>query len=97
MIGDRADDSERWDQQLRERYGMERLAPHNVGRRNSPTPDGRPLRRSRRRWKSERFFAWWHNSRRLVTRWEYDAENFLTLLPLAGLLIFLRHLGLFMR
>ena len=92
MIGDRADDSERWDQQLRERYSMERLAPPNVGRRNSPTPDGRPLRRYRRRWKIERFFAWLHNSRRLVTRWEYYPENFLTMLHLACILIFLRHL-----
>jgi len=92
MIGDRAYDSERLDQQLRDRYGIELIAPHNVGRVNPPTQDGRPLRRYRRRWKIERFFAWLHNSRRLVTRWEYYPENFLTMLHLACILIFLRHL-----
>jgi transposase len=92
MIGDRAYDSERLDQQLRDRYGIELIAPHNVGRVNPPTQDGRPLRRYRRRWKIERFFAWLHNSRRLVTRWESYAENFLTMLHLACILIFLRHL-----
>jgi len=92
MIGDRAYDSEPLDQQLRDRYGIELIAPHNGGRVNPPTQDGRPLRRYRRRWKIERFFAWLHNSRRLVTRWEYHAENFLTMLHLACILIFLRHL-----
>ena len=92
MIGDRAYDSERLDQQLRDRYGIELIAPHNVGRVNPPTQEGRPLRRYRRRWKIERFFAWLHNSRRLVTRWEYHAENFLTMIHLACILIFLRHL-----
>ena len=92
LIGDRAYDSERLDQQLRDRYGIELIAPHNVGRVNPPTQDGRPLRRYRRRWKIERFFAWLHNSRRLVTRWEYHAENFLTMLHLACILIFLRPL-----
>ena len=92
LIGDRAYDSERLDQQLRDRYGIELIAPHNIGRVNPPTQDGRPLRRYRRRWKIERFFAWLHNSRRLVTRWEYHAENFLTMLHLACILIFLRHL-----
>ena len=92
LIGDRAYDSERLDEHLRDCYGIERIAPHNVGRVNPPTQDGRPLRRYRRRWKIERFFAWLHNSRRLVTRWEYYAENFLTMLHLACILIFLRHL-----
>ena len=92
LIGDRAYDSERLDEHLRDCCGIERIAPHNVGRVNPPTQDGRPLRRYRRRWKIERFFAWLHNSRRLVTRWEYYAENFLTMLHLACILIFLRHL-----
>lgn len=57
MIGDVADDSEPLDQRLRDSYGIELIAPHNVGRVNPPTQDGRPLRRYRRRWKIERFFA----------------------------------------
>ncbi|HZC43447.1 MAG TPA: transposase [Acidobacteriaceae bacterium] len=31
----------------------------------------------RKRWKLERLFAWMHNFRRLVTRWEYHIENFI--------------------
>ena len=58
---------------------MEMIAPHRMGRRNPPTQDGRPLRRYCRRWKVDRLFAWLHNSRRLVTRWEYHAENFLAI------------------
>jgi len=40
----------------------------------------------------ERLFAWLHNFRRLVTRWEFHAENFLTMLQLACAVILLRHL-----
>jgi len=92
MIGDRAYDSEKLDGNLLNNYATEMIAPHRMGRRNPPTQDGRPLRRYRRRWKVERLFAWLHNSRRLVTRWEYHAENFLAMLQLACALILLRHL-----
>ena len=68
------------------------IAPYNVGRVNPPSQDGRPLYRYRRGWKVERFFASLHNFRRLVTRWEYRAENFLAMLQLACALILLRHL-----
>jgi transposase len=47
---------------------------------------------ARRRWKIERLFAWLHNSRRLVTRWERHVDNFLGLLHLACARILLRHL-----
>ena len=63
LIGDRGYDSDPLDALLRERYGIEMIAAHRRGRR-APTQDGRPLRRHRRRWKIERFFAWLHNSRR---------------------------------
>jgi len=92
MIGDRAYDSEKLDQRLLENYATEMIAPHNVGRVNPPTQDGRLLRRYRRRWKVERFFAWLHNFRRVVTRWEYHAENFLAMLHLACMVILMRHL-----
>jgi len=39
------------------RYGIEMIAPYR-GVRRTPTHDGRPLRRDRRRWRVERFFAW---------------------------------------
>ncbi|HWG37104.1 MAG TPA: IS4/IS5 family transposase, partial [Verrucomicrobiae bacterium] len=40
----------------------------------------------------ERVFAWLHNFRRLVTRWEYHVENFLGMVQLGCLKILLRHL-----
>jgi transposase len=90
LIGDRGYDSDRLDAQLRTQYGIEMIAPNR--RRRRVTQDGRPLRRYRRRWKVERLFAWLHHSRRLVTRWEYHAANFLGLLQLACAQILLRHL-----
>ena len=57
MIGDRAYDSDRLDQQLRQQYGIELIAPHKSVRVNAATQDGRPLRRYPRRWKIERLFA----------------------------------------
>ncbi len=71
---------------------LQRLAEDLRDRSRPPTQDGRPLRRRRRRWKIERLFAWLHNSRRLVTRWEYHVDNFLGMLHLACARILLRHL-----
>jgi transposase len=90
LIGDRGYDSDPLDQLLRTRYGITMIAANRRGR--TPSQDGRPLRRAKRRWKVERFFAWLHNSRRLVTRWEYRVENFLGMLQLACARILLRHL-----
>jgi transposase len=92
LIGDRGYDSDPLDTLLRNRYGVELIAAHKRNRRRPATQDGRPLRRRRRRWKIERLFAWLHNSRRLVTRWEYHVENFLGMLQLACARILLRHL-----
>jgi transposase len=91
LIGDRGYDSDGLDATLRDRYQIEMIAP-NRSHRRIRTQDGRALRRYRRRWKIERLFAWLHNSRRLVTRWEYHVENFLGLLQLACAQILLRHL-----
>jgi transposase len=43
-------------------------------------------------WVVERFFAWLHNSRRLVTRWERHAENILGMLQLGCMRILLKRL-----
>ncbi len=43
--------------------------------------------------KVERFFAWMHYFRHLVTRWEYHIENFLGFVHLACLYLLLRHLS----
>lgn len=91
LIGDKAYDSDGLDERLREERGIELIAPHRSNRKRK-TQDGRPLRRYRRRWRVERFFAWLQNFRRLVTRWEYHADNFLGMLHLACILILLRRM-----
>ena len=91
LIGDKAYDSDRLDEQLLQEYGTEMIAPNKVNRRVA-TQDGRPLRRYVRRYKIERLFAWLFNFRRLVVRYEYHAENFQGLVHLAAAVILLRHL-----
>jgi len=91
LIGDKAYDSDKLDQQLMENYGIEMIAPNKVNRR-TPTQDGRPLRRFVRRWKIERMFAWLFNFRRLVVRYEYHAENFQGFVHLGAAIILLRYL-----
>jgi transposase len=92
LIGDKAYDSDPLDQRVREHLQVELIAPHRWNRSRPVTQDGRALRRYRRRWKIERLFAWLHNYRRIVTRWEYYPENFLGMVQLACALILLRHL-----
>lgn len=90
LTGDNADDSDHLDEVLAEN-GVETIAPHRSNRKNR-TQDGRPLRRYRGRGKIERLFAWLHNYRRLIVRWEYRLGNFLGMLHLACTIILLRHL-----
>jgi transposase len=91
LIGDGAYDSDPLDQKLVKERGVKLIAPHKKNRVAEPTQDGREFRRYKRRWKIERLFAWLHNYRRLVTRWEYKLDNFTGFLNLACLLILLRH------
>jgi len=91
LIGDRAYDSDRLDARLHAERGIALIAPHR-GNRRTRTQDGRPLRRYRRRWLVERLHAWLQNFRRLVTRYEYHADNFLAFVQLGCILILLRHL-----
>jgi len=90
LVGDKAYDSDPLDEKLAADYGIELIAPNR--RNRSKTQDGRQLRRYRRRWRVERLFAWMHNFRRLVTRWEYHADNFLGFVRLACLQLLLRYL-----
>ena len=92
LIGDKASDSDPLDQRVREHFGVDLIAPHRWNRSKPVTQDGRVLRRYRRRWKIERLFAWFHNYRRLVTRWEYHPDNFLGMVQLACAVILLRYL-----
>lgn len=90
LIGDRAYDSDALDELLEEQFGVEMIAPNRRGR--GKTQDGRQLRRYRRRWKVERLFAWLMRFRRVVTRWESKAQNFLGFVQLGCLVILLRRL-----
>jgi transposase len=88
LIGDKAYDGNGLDAELRKR-GIDMIAP-NLSTRAEQNQDLRKLRRYRRRWLVERLFAWLMKSRRLVTRYEHKAENFLGLLQLACVVILLR-------
>ena len=91
MIGDKAYDSDPLAEELYIEFGIELIAP-NRSNRKVKTQDGRPLRRYKRRWKVERFFAWLNNYRRLVVRWERRMVNYRGFLDLACCLILLRYL-----
>lgn len=90
LIGDKAYDSDPLDERLRRERGVELVAPHKANRIKEPTQDGRVLRRYKRRWKVERLFAWLHNFRRLVVRYERHAMNFLGFVHLGCLMILMR-------
>lgn len=89
LIGDKAYDSDPLDEEMAT-LGIELIAPHKRNRKKPKTQDGRKLRRYKRRWKIERFFAWIQNYRRIVVRYEYHLDNFLGFIHLAGILILLK-------
>ena len=90
LIGDKAYDSDPLDAKLRQQ-GVEMIAPHRRNRKRPKTQDGRRLRRYKRRWIVERFFAWLQWSRRVLVRWEYHMENFLGFVQTAALCMLLKH------
>jgi transposase len=92
LIADRAYDSAPLSAELEQR-GIELIAPVRGGKlrpNRTRKPDRRSLRRYRRRWLVERVFAWLMRSRRIVTRYEHKAENFLAFVQLACALMLLR-------
>ncbi len=89
LLGDKAYDSDPLDEKLKDQ-GIELIAPHRANREKKKTQDGRKLRRYRRRWKVERFFAWLFNYRRTVVRYEYHDENFKAFVLLACTMILLK-------
>jgi len=91
VVADKAYDSDPLREQMAAQ-DMILLAPHRNGRTRPSYNDGRRLRRYSKRWKIERLFAWLHNFRRLVVRYEYHAENFHAFLQLGAAIILLRHL-----
>jgi transposase len=72
------------------KIGIELIAPHKRNRKKAKTRDGRKLRRYKRGWKVERFFAWIQNYRRAVVRYEYHPDNFLGFVHLVCILILLK-------
>jgi transposase len=88
LIGDKAYDSNILDAELAE-MGIDMIAPNHVTRIDQ-TQDRRKLPRYKRRWLIERFFSWLMRWRRLVTRYEHKAENFLGFVHLACAVILLR-------
>ena len=90
LVGDKAYDSDALDQRLWDDRGIKLISPHRRGRKRPATQDGRELRRYKRRWQVERLFAWLHAFRRIVTRYERKAENFLGFLHIACSVILLR-------
>jgi transposase len=89
LIGDRAYDSDPLDAELRA-HGVEMIAPHKANRVKVKTQDGRVLRRYKRRWKVERLIAWLQNFRRIATRFDYHADNYLAFVHLGCIKILLR-------
>ena len=89
LIGDKAYDSDPLDERLAQ-MGVEMIAPHKSNRKKKKTQDGRKLRRYKRRWKVERFFAWLFNYRRCVVRYEYKEQNFKAIILMASIMILLK-------
>jgi len=93
LIADKAWDGGALSRRLAAERGIDLIAPKRVGGTESNrTQDRRKLRRYKRRWKVERLFAWLKRWRRLSTRWEHKAENFLGLLHLGCMVLLLRRL-----
>lgn len=93
LIADKAWDGGALSRRLAEERGIELIAPKRVGGTESNRKqDGRSLRRYKRRWKIERLFAWLKRWRRINTRWDYKAENYLAFVQLGCMVLLLRKL-----
>jgi transposase len=89
LIADKAWDGRVLQQRLKAERGIDLIAPNRRSSRHFKT-DGRKLRRYKRRWKIERLFAWLKRWRRIATRWERKAENFLGFAHLGCVVLLLR-------
>jgi transposase len=90
VIGDKAYDSDRLDEQLAQQ-GIELIAPHRSGRKaENVTQDRRSLRRYARRWTVERTISWFQNFRRLCIRWEKSTKLFSGFLQLGCTILLLK-------
>ena len=88
LFADRGYDADWFRQALRQR-GITPHIPHK-----QPPGKGRVRdQQARKRWPIERTNAWFHNYRRLSTRWERRPELYLALAQLAASLIICRRLN----
>ena len=77
-------DSDSLERNLAKR-NVEMISPHKKNRLDeTKTQDSRPLRWYKKIWAVERFFAWMHNHRRIVVRYEQYLENFIGFVRLAA-------------
>jgi transposase len=91
LIGDRAWDSGKHERALAAERNIELIAPPKRGRHaGARKQDRRTLRRYKRRWIVERLFAWLKQFRRIGTRWEAKAANYLGFLQLGCIIVLLR-------
>ncbi len=87
IIGDKAYDSDGLDRELKEKHQIDMIAPNR--RKRGKTQDGRQLRRYKRRWKVERFFSWLQSYRHICVRYDYYAGNYLSMVQLACIMMYL--------
>jgi transposase len=89
LIADKAYDSDKLRDFL-ESIGIELISPHRRNRKKKKRQNGRKLRRYKRRWKIERVFAWLHNYRRCVVRYDRWMSNFSGFISLSCIMIYLK-------
>lgn len=89
IIADKAYDSDPLREELAEQ-SIDLIVPHRKNRKKPKKQDGRKLRRYRRRWKVERYFAWLHNYRRCVVRYDFYNRNFEGFILIATMAIYLK-------
>lgn len=89
LIGDKGFSSQKLVDELKAQ-DIELIAPKHPRHKNRKV-DGRKLRRYKRRWKVERLFAWLKRYRRINTRWDRKAENYLGFLHLGCITLLVRH------
>lgn len=89
MVADKAYDSDALRKSLDEKW-IDLVVPHRRKRKRPKMQDKRKLTRYRKRWKIERYFAWLHNYRRCVVRYDYKIFNFEGFILLASTMIYLK-------
>lgn len=91
LVGDKAFDSAKLQRDSLDARNLELIAPRRGGKRPSKRKqDGRALRRYRRRWRVEALFALLKQFRRIATRWERKASNYLGFVHLGCIAVMLR-------